>query len=65
MIAPTIFRVGVSTNWQKNIDYRLYFRQLHYELYQIFWRYGLGSATCVPNFIEIGAQEYSYVQFYC
>ena len=41
------------------IKYHSYFRQFHCKSSQFFWRYGIyiGSATCLPNFVEIGAQE--------
>ena len=59
MIAPTVFPVGVSTNWLNFYRLSLILSSI---LLQIVPNYvemqGLGSATCAPNFIEIGAQEH-------
>ena len=59
-IAPTVFPVGVSTNWLNFHRLSLLFSC---KSYQILWRCSCG--TCIPNFIEIGAQEDSLCTFYC
>ena len=52
-IAPTVFPVGVSTNWLKFLS------TITHIFLQILWRCR-GIATCAPNFVEIGAQEHSF-----
>ena len=60
MIAPTVFPVGVSTNW---LNFLLTFAHNFLNFTTNRTKFcgdvGLCSTTCAPNFVEIGAQEHS------
>ena len=58
MIAPTVFPVGVSTNWLKFLSTIAHIFLNFTANCTKFCGDGLGSATCAPNFIEIGAQQH-------
>ena len=61
MIAPTVFPVGVSTNWLKILSTIAHiFLNFTANRTNFVEMYSLGSATCAPNFVDIGAQEHSF-----
>ena len=67
MIAPTVFPVGVSTNWfKKFINYRSYFPQFYCKSYQILWRCRAYVALLVYQILlKLVHNNIVSIRFYC